>query len=185
VIASRQVNLTTPAQAVKEGIFREDLYYRLNVIPIVLPDLQDRAEDIPLLVTHFLLKYAKEADTPIEGISKDAMRLLLEYDWPGNVRELENVIERAIILGHGPQILPEDLPAHLRTRIIRVRHKTREASTPRPTLEELERDYIATVLGETRWHRMQAAHILGIDRRTLYRKIRTYRLQPTTPKGGA
>ena len=69
--------------------------------------------------------------------------------------------------------------------MIPVRHKTHEASTPRPTLEELERDYIATVLGETRWHRMQAAHILGIDRRTLYRKIRTYRLQPTTPEGGA
>ena len=173
------------AQAVKEGIFREDLYYRLNVIPIVLPDLKDRAEDIPLLVTHFLMKYAKEADPPIEGISKEAMRLLLEYDWPGNVRELENVIERAVILGHGPQILPEDLPAHLRTRMIPVRHQTRAASTPRPTLEELERDYIATVLGETHWHRMQAAHILGIDRRTLYRKIRTYRLQPTTPEGGA
>jgi transcriptional regulator with PAS, ATPase and Fis domain len=173
------------AQAVKEGIFREDLYYRLNVIPIVLPDLQDRAEDMPLLVTHFLLKYAKEADPPIEGISKEAMRLLLEYDWPGNVRELENVIERAVILGHGPEILPEDLPAHLRTRMIPVRHRTRAANTPRPTLEELERDYIATVLAETHWHRMQAAHILGIDRRTLYRKIRTYRLQPMTPAGGA
>jgi two-component system, NtrC family, response regulator AtoC len=173
------------AQAVKEGVFREDLYYRLNVIPIVLPDLKDRAEDIPLLVTHFLLKFAKEADPPIEGIAKEAMRLLLEYDWPGNVRELENVIERAVILGQGPQIRPEDLPAHLRTHTVRIRQKTSEASTSRPTLEELERDYIATVLGETRWHRMQAAHILGIDRRTLYRKIRTYRLQPTPPAGGA
>jgi DNA-binding NtrC family response regulator len=174
------------AQAVKDGIFREDLYYRLNVIPMVLPDLKDRAEDIPVLVTHFLLKYAKEADPPIEGISKEAMRLLLEYDWPGNVRELENVIERAVILGHGPQIQPEDLPAHLRARMIPVRHQTRAANTLRPTLEALERDYIATVLGETRWHRLQAAHILGIDRRTLYRKIRTYRLQPTTPPvGGA
>jgi DNA-binding NtrC family response regulator len=169
------------AQAMKEGIFREDLYYRLNVIPMVLPDLKDRAEDIPLLVTYFLLKFAKEADPPIEGISKEAMRLLLEYDWPGNVRELENVIERAVILGHGPQILPEDLPAHLRAHTVRIRHQTSEASTSRPTLEELERDYIATVLGETRWHRMQAAHILGIDRRTLYRKIRTYGLQPTPP----
>jgi DNA-binding NtrC family response regulator len=174
------------AQAVKEGIFREDLYYRLNVIPITLPDLKDRTEDIPLLVTHFLMQYAKEADPPIDGVSKEAMRLLLEYDWPGNVRELENVIERAVILGHGPQILPDDLPAHLRTRTIPMHQKTRAASTPRPTLEELECDYIATVLGETRWHRIQAAHILGIDRRTLYRKIRTYRLQPTTPvEGGA
>jgi DNA-binding NtrC family response regulator len=171
------------AQAMKAGIFREDLYYRLNVIPIVLPDLKDRAEDIPLLVEHFLMKYGKEGDPPIESISKEAMRLLLEYDWPGNVRELENVIERAVILGRGPQVVPEDLPAHLRARGMRVRHQTGEATTSRPTLEELERDYIATTLAETNWHRMQAAHILGIDRRTLYRKIRTYRLQPTTVAG--
>ena len=170
-------------QAVQEGMFREDLYYRLNVIPIVLPALKDRAEDIPLLVEHFLMKYAKEADPPIEGISKEALRLLLEHDWPGNVRELENVIERAVILGRGPQLLPEDLPVHLRTHSLPGWCQAREASMSRPTLEELERNYIATVLGETRWRRMQAAHILGIDRRTLYRKIRTYGLQPTTPDG--
>jgi two-component system, NtrC family, response regulator AtoC len=173
------------AQAVKEGLFREDLYYRLNVIPIVLPDLKDRTEDIPVLATHFLMKYAKEADPPIEGIAKDAMRLLLEYDWPGNVRELENVIERAVILGYGPQILPEDLPSHLRARQTPVPHQPKAARTHRPTLDELERDYIAVILRETRWHQMQAAHILGIDRRTLYRKIRTYGFQPTTsPAGG-
>jgi transcriptional regulator with PAS, ATPase and Fis domain len=170
-------------QAVQEGIFREDLYYRLNVIPIVLPALKERAEDIPLLVEHFLMKYAKEADPPIEGISKEALRLLLEHDWPGNVRELENVIERAVILGRGPQLLPEDLPAHLRTHSLPGWRQAREASTLWPTLEELERNYIAAVLGETRWRRVQAAHILGIDRRTLYRKIRTYGLQPTTPEG--
>jgi two-component system, NtrC family, response regulator AtoC len=172
-------------QAVNEGIFREDLYYRLNVIPIVLPDLKDRTEDVPVLATHFLMKYAKEADPPIEGISKDAMHLLLEYDWPGNVRELENVIERAVILAHGPQILPEDLPAQLRTHQTLVPLQSKAASPHRPTLEELERDYIATVLRETRWHQMRAAHILGIDRRTLYRKIRTYGFQPTvSPAGG-
>ncbi|MGH8067092.1 MAG: sigma-54-dependent transcriptional regulator [Candidatus Entotheonellia bacterium] len=168
------------AQAVKEGLFREDLYYRLNVIPIVLPDLKARTEDIPVLVTHFLMKYAKEADPPIEGIAKDAMRLLMEYDWPGNVRELENIIERAVILGRGPQILPEDLPAHLHTHQTRVPYQSKATSPHRPTLEDLERDYIATILRETRWHQMQAAHILGIDRRTLYRKIRTYGFQPAT-----
>src|SRR5262245_11773285 len=137
--------------------------------PIVLPELEDCAE---------------EADPPLEGISKEAMRLLLEYDWPGNVRELENVIERAVILGHGPQILPADLPAHLHPHGMPARHHTRQVSTSWPTLEELERDYIATILGETHWRRIQAAHILGIDRRTLYRKIHTYGLQPTTPNGG-
>ncbi|HSF31698.1 MAG TPA: helix-turn-helix domain-containing protein, partial [Candidatus Tectomicrobia bacterium] len=129
---------------------------------------------IPLLATHFLMKYAEEANPAIEGISKEAMRLLLGYDWPGNVRELENVIERAIILGHGPQLLPEDLPAHLQTPKSSLR---RDPNHLRPTLEALERDYIATVLQETGWHRMKAADILGIDRRTLYRKIRTYDLQ--------
>ncbi|MGH8067856.1 MAG: sigma-54-dependent transcriptional regulator [Candidatus Entotheonellia bacterium] len=168
------------ARAVKEGLFREDLYYRLNVIPIVLPDLKDRADDIPLLATHFLMKYGKEADPPIEGISKEALRLLLEYDWPGNVRELENVIERAVILGRGPQIRPEDLPTHLHTHQTPVPHQTKVANAHRPTLEALERDYIGTVLRETHWHRLQTAHILGIDRRTLYRKIRTYGLQPAT-----
>jgi transcriptional regulator with PAS, ATPase and Fis domain len=172
-------------QAVKEGLFREDLYYRLNVIPITLPDLKDRADDIPLLVTHFLTKYGQEADPPIDGISKEALRLLLEYDWPGNVRELENVIERAVILGRGPQILPEDLPAHLHTYQTRVPYQSKAASAHRPTLEDLERDYIATVLRETRWHQLRAAHILGIDRRTLYRKIRTYGLQPATSLEGS
>jgi two-component system response regulator AtoC len=167
-------------QAIKEGVFREDLYYRLNVIPIILPDLKDRADDIPLLATHFLSKYGREADPPLEKISKEALRLLLAYDWPGNVRELENVIERAVILGRGPQILPEDLPAHLHTPQAHVPYASKLGSGPRPTLEDLERDYIATVLRETRWHQLRAAHILGIDRRTLYRKIRTYGLQPAT-----
>jgi transcriptional regulator with GAF, ATPase, and Fis domain len=168
-------------QAVNEGIFREDLYYRLNVIPIVLPTLKERTEDIPLLATHFLMKYAKEANAAIVGISKEAMRLLLEYDWPGNVRELENVIERAVILAHGPQIQPQDLPAHVHARKAPAH---RAAGRQRPTLEFLERDYIATVLQETGWHRMKTARILGIDRRMLYRKIRTYRLQATTPAEG-
>jgi two-component system, NtrC family, response regulator AtoC len=165
------------AQAMEEGVFREDLYYRLNVIPIVLPELRERADDIPLLATHFLMKYTKEANAAIEGIAKEAMRLLLDYDWPGNVRELENVIERAVILAHGPQILPADLPAHLHARKTPVH---REASRHRPTLEALERDYIGTVLQETDWHRIKAAYILGVDRRTLYRKIRTYGLKPST-----
>jgi len=164
------------AQAVKEGAFREDLYYRLNVIPIVIPELKERSEDIPLLATHFLLMYTKEANAPIEGISKEAMRLLLEYDWPGNVRELENAIERGVILGRGPQLLPEDLPEPLRARQV---ERQREPNPGQPTLEELEREYITTVLQETGWHRLKAAQILGIDRRTLYRKIRTYGLRPS------
>jgi transcriptional regulator with GAF, ATPase, and Fis domain len=168
------------ARAVREGLFREDLYYRLNVIPIILPDLRDRAADIPLLATHFLVKYGKGANPPIDGIAKEALRLLLEYDWPGNVRELENVVERAVVLGSAPQILPEDLPERLHSRKTLEAHEFHETGGHRPTLEESERDYIATILGETCRHQLRAAHILGIDRRPLYRKIRTYRLQPAT-----
>ena len=109
-------------------------------------------------------------------VVKAALRLLLDYDWPGNIRELEKVIERAVILGHGSQILPEDLPVYLHIRKAAVSSAT---GYHRPTLEELERDYIATVLQETQWHRMQTANILGIDRRTLYRKIRTCDLHPS------
>jgi two-component system response regulator AtoC len=180
LIAATNRDLT---QAVQEGLFREDLYYRLNVIPIVLPTLKDRAEDIPLLATHFLAKYARETDPPMEGIAKDAMRLLLAYDWPGNVRELENVIERAVLLGRGPQIVAEDLPESLRQRQEGGLQGAFKANGHQPTLEELERDYIAAILRQTQGHQMRAAHILGIDRRTLYRKIRTYGLQPRAHDG--
>ena len=99
---------------VAEGRFREDLYYRINVIQVHLPPLRDRADDVPLLAEHFLAKYAKAADKPVRGISHEAQELLSAYAWPGNVRELENVIERAVALEHTPMVLPESLPPHVR-----------------------------------------------------------------------
>jgi two-component system response regulator PilR (NtrC family) len=102
---------------VAEGRFREDLYYRINVIQIQLPPLRDRREDVPLLAEHFLTKYAKAADKPVRGISHDAQELLLAYMWPGNVRELENVIERAVALEQTPLVLPDSLPHHVRTLV--------------------------------------------------------------------
>jgi DNA-binding NtrC family response regulator len=157
-------------RAVEEGAFREDLYYRLNVVPITLPDLKDRQEDIPLLANHFMRKFAPESNPHIREISKEAMAILLSYPWPGNVRELENVIERAVTLGRGDAIMPEDLPPHLAGGAGPVeRALAHEAS-----LEDLERDYIQSVLRRTKWHQIRAATILGIDRRTLYRKIRRY-----------
>ncbi|MBI4840952.1 MAG: sigma-54-dependent Fis family transcriptional regulator [candidate division NC10 bacterium] len=157
-------------RAVEEGTFREDLYYRLNVVPITLPDLKDRQEDIPLLANHFMQKFAQESNSAIREISKDAMGILLSYPWPGNVRELENVIERAVTLGRGPAILPTDLPPHLAGGAGPVER----ALTQEATLEDLERDYIRAILQRTKWHQIRTAAILGIDRRTLYRKIRRY-----------
>ncbi len=160
-------------KAVEEGTFREDLYYRLNVVPITLPDLKDRIEDIPLLANHFVQKFAPESNPNIREISKEAMAVLLSYAWPGNVRELENVIERAVTLGRGPAIEPSDLPNHLTGGSNPVdRALAKEA-----TLEDLEREYIALILRRTKGHQIRAASILGIDRRTLYRKIRRYKLK--------
>jgi transcriptional regulator with PAS, ATPase and Fis domain len=160
-------------KAVEEGTFREDLYYRLNVVPITLPDLKDRQEDIPLLANHFVQKFAQESNPAIREISKEAMAVLMSHTWPGNVRELENVIERAVTLGHGPAVLPADLPPHLAGGANPLeRALAREA-----TLEDLERDYIAMILQRTKGHQIRAATILGIDRRTLYRKIRRYGLK--------
>jgi DNA-binding NtrC family response regulator len=160
-------------KAVEEGTFREDLYYRLNVVPITLPDLKDRQEDIPLLANHFVQKFAQESNPAIREISKEAMAVLMSHAWPGNVRELENVIERAVTLGHGPAVLSTDLPTHLAGGANPLeRALTREA-----TLEDLERDYIAMILQRTKGHQIRAATILGIDRRTLYRKIRRYGLR--------
>ena len=108
VIAATNQDL---AKAVAEGRFREDLFYRINVIPIALPPLRERREDIPLLAEHFLAKYSEQMEKQISGVSREAMELLLRHDWPGNIRELENVIERAVALEATPAILPDSLPA--------------------------------------------------------------------------
>jgi DNA-binding NtrC family response regulator len=151
-------------EAVATGQFREDLYYRLNVVTIELPPLRDRKEDIPLLADHFLKKFAVENQKEIAGFSPDATDFLLKYDWPGNVRELENAIERAIILAKKPLIEFPDLP---RGKLIR-------AGSPQQvqTLKEVEKNHILDVL--TRAHRnySQAARILGVSRMTLYNKAR-------------
>ena len=162
-------------KAVEDGSFREDLYYRLNVVPITLPDLKDRQEDIPLLANHFVQKFGQESDPGIREISKEAMAILLSHAWPGNVRELENVIERAVTLGRGQAIQPGDLPPHLAGGA----NPLERALAKEATLEDLEKDYIAMILHRTRGHQIRAASILGIDRRTLYRKIRRYGIRLT------
>jgi DNA-binding NtrC family response regulator len=165
---------------VAEGRFRADLFYRLNVIPIRLPSLRQRRDDIPLLVEHFLRRYAQ--NNPAKTISKDAMELLLKHDWPGNVRELENVIERALILDEGGEIGPEDL-----TDKIRFGESHRGSliiDTPTLTLEELEKEYILKVLNYTRWQKKKTSDVLGINASTLYRKLIAYGVEkPASLKG--
>ncbi len=162
---------------VKEGRFREDLYYRLHVLPLHVPSLRERPEDIPLLANHFLKKFAEVNGKPVQGISEPALKILMEYSWPGNVRELENVMERAVILGRFEVITPADLPealvAHQPEYVLFDRGGRR-----RMTLEELEREYILQVLEEVKGNKQQAAERLGIDRKTLYRRLEQYQDSP-------
>jgi len=168
-------------KAIKQDKFRPDLYYRLNVIPIYLPPLRRRRDDIPLLVSHFLKKLNEGLDAAKQkGISKEAMEVLVGYDWPGNVRELENVIERAVILEESGEITVTSLPEKLRCR----EPGTERIITDRAqvTLEELEREYLIKVLNDTNWQKKKASAILGINASTLYRKIQRYGLDKDREK---
>jgi DNA-binding NtrC family response regulator len=155
---------------IQQGRFREDLYYRLKVIDIDLPSLIDRKEDIPLLVRHFIHKFAKESKKKISGISEEALKVLLNYPWPGNVRELENIIQRAITLCQQETILPKDLPPALLSEAEEGNLIEKELHK-KHTLSQLEKDYIKKVLIEAGGNKSKAAEILGLDRKTLYRKL--------------
>jgi DNA-binding NtrC family response regulator len=152
---------------VEEGQFREDLYFRLNVVTIAVPPLRERPEDIPLLAQHFLQAYAADAHKPVRRFARETLELLQSYAWPGNVRELEHAIERAVALASTELLLPADFPLDLRGQ------RPSGPSLPRPgmTLEEVKRWYVDTVLAETGGNKVRAADALGIDRRTLYRML--------------
>jgi DNA-binding NtrC family response regulator len=174
VIAATNRDLVT---LVKEGRFRDDLYYRLNVVRILLPSLSERRDDIPMLAYHFLQKYAGGA-AHVKGFLPETMTLLQQYAWPGNVRELENAIERAVSLSHGPLLLPDDLPEP-------IRRPAEVDAGPQPvvsdheallTLDEVEKRHLVRVLKETRGNKVKASKVLGIDRRTLYRMAERFGL---------
>ena len=172
-------------RAVREGRFREDLYYRLNVIPIVLPPLRDRRTDIPLLVDHFLAKYAGGRS---RGVSEDSLKTLMAYDWPGNVRELESVIERALLLGEGELIVPADLPASLRSGAGGPkRAMDLEIPDSGIDLEAVERSLILKALDKAGGNVTRAARLLGLSRRTLQYRIEKIQAAPEgapePPKG--
>jgi two-component system, NtrC family, response regulator AtoC len=170
-------------EMVKQGTFRQDLFYRVNVVTIHLPSLRQRTEDIPALAYHFLRRYSQENGKPVVGISEDAMTLLRTYAWPGNIRELENTIERAVALSNQAMLTPEDLPVEVRER------STKETSPDMPsegwegfdglpTLEEVKKRYILHVLHSTQGNISRAAEILDIDRRSLYRMLERYHVAP-------
>jgi DNA-binding NtrC family response regulator len=153
--------------AVKEGKFREDLYYRLNVFSISIPPLRERRSDIPLLCNYFLKRLASSMNKPTTGFSSEAMEQLKAYDWPGNIRELRNAIERAVVVASGPTITVNQLPIPRGTK-----------STPHDqSLEALEKAHIKNVLEQVAWNITRASEVLGIDRTTLYHKIEKYDLR--------
>jgi two-component system response regulator HydG len=158
--------------AIKSGNFRQDLYFRLNVVQIKLPPLRDRKGDIPMLVTAFLEKFADPDDSHRE-LTEDAMRRLMAYDWPGNVRELENAIERAVALSTGPLVSVHDLPTNLQYPTTE-RAPEKEELLP---LDELERRAILSTLRQTGGDKQAAARMLGIGKTTLYRKLKQYQIE--------
>jgi two-component system response regulator HydG len=155
--------------AIRAGAFRQDLYFRLNVVQVKLPPLRERKSDIPLLVNFFLEKFS-DPQRPIRTISEDAMRRLMAYDWPGNVRELENAVERAVALGSGPILHIADLPSSLQEGPSDKMLESNELTT----LDQMERRAILRALRETNGDKLAAARLLGIGKTTLYRKLKQY-----------
>ncbi len=156
---------------VESGGFREDLYYRLDVIPVTLPPLRERKEDIPLLVEHFLVQFRAEMRKPLEGISTEALEMLMAHDWPGNVRELRNVLERGAVLARGPILTPLELD------LAPPAIPGGAPGEPAESLREAERKHIVAVLRQHKWNITRSAKALGIDRVTLYSKIKRYQIR--------
>ncbi|MHC4455133.1 MAG: AAA-type ATPase lid domain-containing protein, partial [Planctomycetota bacterium] len=165
IISATNINL---AAAIKQKRFREDLYYRLNVITLDIPPLRERKEDIPLLVSHFFKIYREKNNKAIDGISEDVLDILTDYAWPGNVRELKNVIERAVVLTQGRVILQDDLPEN----IFKNRSEDRKLTIPfGMPLREIEKKIIIETLKRTKGDKEITANLLGITPRTIYRKM--------------
>ncbi len=163
-------------RAVAEGRFRQDLYYRINVINIELPSLRDRISDIPLLAEHFLRQVCSESAKNVRSFSEEALAALQRFRWPGNVRELQNVIERAVLLGKNPVIGLEDLPSHL-LAASPMAVETSSTRTLKEALEAPERQIILNVLEANQWNRHATAEALGINRTTLYKKMKRLGLE--------
>ncbi|MDW7679175.1 MAG: sigma-54 dependent transcriptional regulator, partial [bacterium] len=170
VIAATNKDLN---QTVAEGTFREDLFYRLSVIPIHVPGLRQRREDIIPLAEHFLEKYNQKRKKSLSGFNRDVEQLFIEYYWPGNVRELENVVERAVVIEEKQMVTVSSLPSNIRN----LKSTPMEKDDSVKSLEQLEREHILSTLEQTNWNRSKSARLLGIDRKTLYDKLKRYRIE--------
>ncbi|MFQ6044722.1 MAG: sigma-54 interaction domain-containing protein [Candidatus Poribacteria bacterium] len=171
IIAATNKNLK---ELVREGRFREDLYYRLRVVPIFMPPLRERKEDIPLLVNHFMEKFKQKTGKPIVSMTDAALAAMLDYDWPGNVRELENAIEYAFVRCQRERIHLMDLPKELNEEDSMRMKKESETKSISP---EEEKAIILQALEDTRWNKTKAARMLGIGRTTLYKKLKEYQIE--------
>jgi two-component system, NtrC family, response regulator AtoC len=180
VVAATNHNLS---EAVSKGDFRQDLYYRLDVVTIHLPPLRERVEDIPLLARHFLQRYTQESGKSITAISDKAMELLCAYSWPGNIRELENAIEQAVALSYQSVLTPDDLPEAVRDYAVAKSfqpdtHDEQFLFPDTPTLEEVKKRYVLHVLKHNQGNVSRSARVLNIDRRSLYRMLARFKIEP-------
>jgi two-component system, NtrC family, response regulator AtoC len=185
IIAATHRNLE---EYVRDGKFREDLYYRLKVIMVELPPLRERIEDLPVLVNHFVARFSEKTGKRVTHISEEAMSLLYSYTWPGNIRELEHAVERAVAMTSTSILYPEDFPITIARNNepatqLRAVSEPNSAVSPR-SLEQMERAHIIRVLQEVSFNKSKAAHILGIDRATLYRKAQRYGISLIEPRVG-
>lgn len=181
-----------PADAVKEGLLREDLFYRLNVVSIVIPPLRERSTDIPQLAEYFIKKHGERSGKPIRGVTNEAMRLLMSYHWPGNVRQLEAVLERAMLLSDGPEIEHYDLPIEVRFFDLPAQPHPSSTSGNRfgveipeggISFEELERDLIAQAMEKSDWVITKAARLLGLSYRTLQYRLEKFQVRRGNVRG--
>ena len=181
VLAATNINLR---QAVRDREFRDDLYYRLNVVPLQVPSLRDRRDDIPLLVEHFVRKIARECRRDVRGVSAGALEVLGRYDWPGNVRELENVIHRAVVLVRGPVIQLQDVPLDVAMPEAGARLTEDTGLFLRDACDRFERQYVLRVLERVQWNVSRAARLLGVHRNTVLTKLSAWGIQrPASPDG--
>jgi Nif-specific regulatory protein len=176
LIAATNRNIS---EAVKSGAFRNDLYYRLNVVTLGMPALRDRAEDIPLLAEHFIAKAARKCKTRMKPLSAEARACLVSYDWPGNVRELENAVERALVLGSSDSILPDDLPE----AVLESASPATSATNYHGTVREHKKEVIVEALRKANGNYISAANVLGMHPNSLLRLIRNLDLKAVVKAG--
>jgi len=181
IVAATNKNLT---ELIKRGLFRKDLYYRINVVTLTLPPLRERREDIPLLVDHFLERFNRLSGKEVAGVSQEVLSILMAYDFPGNVRELENIIEHATVLCQGGLIESQHLPDYLQpVHSFKETGNHKSVSSKRIKWVDMERGFILQVLRENNWNRKAAARALGIGRQTLWRRVKRLNIQPPKQDG--